>query len=67
MRVLGWEVSQTGRTDLGGEVTDNVGGVSTPEGGESLVGVGALEAVTDAVVGGGEAALLDPGRREEQM
>lgn len=35
---------------LGGEVTDDVGSVSTPEGNDTLSGGGALEAVTDTVV-----------------
>jgi hypothetical protein len=47
---------------LGGEVTDDVGGVTTPEGGQTLVGVGATEAVGDALVRVRETALLDPAR-----
>jgi solute carrier family 25 (adenine nucleotide translocator) protein 4/5/6/31 len=35
---------------LGGEVSDDVGGVSSPEGHDTLIGHGALEAVTNAVV-----------------
>ena len=44
---------------LGGEVPDDVGGVTTPEGEETLVTVGAAEAVGDALVGGSQTALLD--------
>lgn len=44
---------------LGGEVTDDVGGVSSPEGDETLLLVGTGESITDALVGGGKTTLLD--------
>ena len=44
---------------LGGEVTDNVGGVTAPEGDETLVGVRATRTVDDTLVGGSETTLLD--------
>lgn len=44
---------------LGGEVTDDVGGVATPQGHDTLIGGGALEAVDNAVVAAVEAALLE--------
>jgi hypothetical protein len=44
---------------LGREVTDNVGGVTTPQGHGTLVSHGALEAVTDTGVAAVETAVLD--------
>ena len=44
---------------LGGEVTDDVGGVSSPEGEETLVLVGTCEAVGNTLVRTGETTLLD--------
>ena len=44
---------------LGGEVTDDVGGVTTQERYQALVAVRAGEAVDDALVGRRETALLD--------
>jgi len=44
---------------LGGEVTDDVGSVATPQGHDTLIGSGALEAVTDASVAVRETAGLD--------
>ena len=41
---------------LGGEVTDNVGGVATPEGGGALLSDDTLEALANAGVGLGETA-----------
>ena len=44
---------------LGGEVPDDVGGVTSPEGEDTLVTGGAREAVTDALVGLSKTTLLD--------
>lgn len=44
---------------LGGEITDDVGGVSTPEGDDTFVGNGALEALADAIVLPVETARLE--------
>lgn len=44
---------------LGREVTNDVGGVSTPEGDKALITVGADKAVGNALVGGSETTLLD--------
>ena len=44
---------------LGGEVTDDVSGVTTPERNQTLLLVGANEAVADTLVRGGKTALLD--------
>lgn len=44
---------------LGGEVTDDVGSVATPQGEGALIGHGALEAVTNAVVAAVETTSLD--------
>ena len=44
---------------LGGEVTDDIGSVSSPERNETLIAVGAGEAVDDTLVGGSETTLLD--------
>lgn len=44
---------------LRGEVADDVGGVAAPQSADALVAHGAAEAVADALVGLGEAALLD--------
>jgi hypothetical protein len=44
---------------LGGEVTDDVGSVSSPEGLDTLIGNNATEAVGDALVGVGETAGLE--------
>jgi hypothetical protein len=57
-------VAATSRTEgeverLGGEVTDNVGGVATPERDKAFILVGAAEAVGDTLVGRRETALLD--------
>jgi hypothetical protein len=45
---------------LGREVSDDVGGVSSPESSHTLVGVGSLEAVANAGVGSSKSTLLDP-------
>lgn len=47
---------------LGREVSDDVGGVSSPEGDHTLLLVGTAEGITDAFVGGGKTALLDLGK-----
>ena len=44
---------------LRGEVTDDVGSVTTPEGDETLITVGATEAVNDTLVGLSKTTLLD--------
>jgi len=44
---------------LGGEVSHDVGNVPAPQGHEALVLDGAAEALADALVGLGQAALLD--------
>jgi hypothetical protein len=44
---------------LGREVSDDVGGVTTPQRDDTLFRVGAGEAVNDTLVGGGETTLLD--------
>ena len=44
---------------LRGEVPDDVGSVTTPEGKKTLVTVRARKAVADALVGLGETTLLD--------
>ena len=44
---------------LGREVTNDVGGVSTPEGDKTLITVGADKAVGNALVGRSETTLLD--------
>ena len=44
---------------LGGEVTDDVGSVATPQGHDTLIGSGTAEAVSNAVVLAVETALLD--------
>ena len=44
---------------LGGEVTNDVGSVTTPEGDDTLLGGGALEAVNDTVVLAVETTLLE--------
>lgn len=49
---------------LGREVPDDVGGVSSPEGDETLIGVGPGEAVRDTLVRGGKTTLLDPAGRK---
>ena len=41
------------------EVTNDVGGVTSPEGEETLVTVGTRETVTNTLVGLGETTLLD--------
>ena len=59
----GLEVVLEGEVEgLGGEVTDDVGGVAAPERSKTLVSVGALEAVNDARVGAVKTTLLDPVR-----
>lgn len=44
---------------LGGEVSDDVGSVSSPEGGETFLLVGSAEAVTDTLVRRSQSTLLD--------
>lgn len=44
---------------LGGEVPNDVGGVTTPEGDKTLILVGTGKAVGDALVGGSKTTLLD--------
>lgn len=57
----GLEVVLEGEVErLSGEVTDDVGSVTAPERNETLLSVGALEAVDDALVRLRETALLDP-------
>lgn len=57
----GLEVVLEGKVEgLGGEVTDDVGSVTTPERGDTLLGNDTLEAVNDALVGPRETTLLDP-------
>ena len=48
---------------LGGEVTDDVGGVSSPEGDETLIPVCTCEGITDALVRCRQTTLLDLWRR----
>jgi hypothetical protein len=48
---------------LGREVPDDVGGVSSPERDETLIGVGPGETVRDTLVRGSETTLLDPGKK----
>lgn len=61
----GLEVVLEGEVErLSGEVSDHVGGVSSPEGGDSLVGVRSPEAVPDTGVRGGKSALLDPEKKQ---
>ena len=53
-----------GRTEgkvegLGGEVTNDVGGVASPQGDKTLILVGTGESITDTLVGGGKTTLLD--------
>lgn len=48
---------------LGGEVTNDVGGVTTPEREKTLVGVGTTEAVHNTLVWCGETTLLDLERK----
>jgi len=56
----GLEVVLEGKVQsLGGEVTEHVGGVTTPQGSETLVPVGPGEAVTDTLVRVGKTTLLD--------
>jgi hypothetical protein len=52
-------VTESEVQSLGREVTDDVGGVSTPEGDETLIGHGALEAVSDTGVLAVKTSLLD--------
>ena len=52
---------------LGREVPDDVGGVTSPEGEETLVTVGTAKAVTDALVGLSETALLDLHAKDTTM
>ena len=51
---------------LCGEVPDDVGGVTSPEGEETLVTVGTRETVTNTLVGLGETTLLDLGKENSQ-
>ena len=44
---------------MGREVPDDVGGVSSPEGNETLIPVGTGEAVGDTLVRGSQTTLLD--------
>jgi len=44
---------------LGGEVTNDVGSVTTPKRNETLLSVGAGESVANTLVGGSKTALLD--------
>lgn len=45
---------------LGGEVSDDVGGVTTPECSDTLLVVGPGETVTDTLVWRRQSTLLDP-------
>ena len=55
-----YQVLTEGKVEgLGGEVTDDVGGVSTPEGYKTLVRVCAGEGITDTLVGCSQTTLLD--------
>jgi hypothetical protein len=47
---------------LGGEVSDDIGGVTSPQRDKTLIGVGSGETVTDTLVRVGETTLLDPDR-----
>lgn len=61
----GLEVVLEGKVkSLGGEVSDDVGGVSSPEGGKTLLGVDSREAVTNTLVRGSKTTLLDPSRQQ---
>jgi len=44
---------------LGGEVTDDVGGVTTPERDGTLIGNGTLESITNTLVGSSKTTLLN--------
>jgi len=44
---------------LGREVTNDVGGVSSPEGNDTLIAVGTAEGITNALVRSGKTTLLD--------
>ena len=51
---------------LGREVSDDVGGVSSPESSDSLIGVGPPEAVSNTGVRSSKSSLLDPVGEEEE-
>jgi len=56
----GFEVVLEGKVQsLGGEVSDNIGGVTSPERVETFLSVGPGETVTDTLVRGRQSALLD--------
>lgn len=56
----GLEVVLEGKVQgLGGEVSDDVGGVTSPKSGHTFLGVGSSETVTDTLVRGGQSTLLD--------
>ena len=59
LNILATSLTEGKVQGLGGEVTDDVGRVTTPEGDKTLVTVGASEAVTNALIGMRETALLD--------
>jgi hypothetical protein len=44
---------------LSGEVTNDVGGVTTPEGDKTLITIGPAKAINDTLVRGSETTLLD--------
>ena len=57
----GLEVVLEGKVQrLGREVPDDVGGVSSPEGNHTLIGISPPEAVGDTLVRGSQTTLLDP-------
>ena len=62
----GLEVVLEGKVQrLGREVPDDVGGVTSPQGDHTLIGVSPLEAVSNTLVRGRETTLLDPMTRRE--
>ena len=54
-----WTLTEREVQRLRGEVPDDVGSVTTPEGKKTLVTVRARKAVADTLVGLGETTLLD--------
>ena len=61
----GLEVVLEGKVQgLGGEVSDDVGSVTSPQGYKAFLLVGSGEAVHDTLVRGSETSLLDPESRQ---
>ena len=54
-----WILTEREVQGLSGEVTNDVGSVTTPEGDETLILVGAGKAVDDTLVRGSQTTLLD--------